>query len=194
MAVIERKSPRDAGRGKDDQGQKSAAPTKRASKMTEYGRQLAEKQRVKETYGMRERQFRRFFEIATRSKEATGERLLSLLERRLDNVVFRLRLASTRRQARQIIVHGHIYVNGIKVSSPSYLVEVNDEVYLAPLSVEREMFVKLVIDKRAAANVKVPEWLESDRKAHKGRVIRFPVRADIQMQVNENYIVELYSK
>ena len=97
-------------------------------KVSEYGSQLEEKQKVKELYGVRERQFRRFFAIATRSQAATGESLFSILERRLDNVVFRLKLATTRAQARQIIVHGHIYVNGRKVYTPSFLVSVGDVV------------------------------------------------------------------
>lgn len=179
---------------RDDSKSESPATKQRMRKQTEYGKQLSEKQRVKETYGMRERQFRRFFGIATRSEEATGEMLLSLLERRLDNVVYRLRMSQTRRQARQIIVHGHILVNGVKVSSPSYLIKVGDEVRVAPGSLGKEVFVKQVIEKRAAAQVKVPEWLEHDRKENRGKVLRLPVRADIQMQVNENSIVELYSK
>lgn len=179
-----------AGRGKEER----STSTKRAAKMTEYGRQLQEKQKVKETYGMRERQFRRFFDIAVRSQQATGEMLLSLLERRLDNVVYRLKLAQTRPQARQIIVHGHIMVNGVKVCSPSYLVDVNDEIHLTSASSQKEVFVKQVVDKRGTATAKAPEWLEQDRKERKGKVLRLPVRADIQMQVNENSIVELYSK
>jgi small subunit ribosomal protein S4 len=191
MAAMEKKT-RDLDRKTDDQ--KGAQPQKRAAKVTEYGRQLQEKQKVKEAYGVRENQFKRFFEIAARSREATGETLLTLLERRLDNVVYRLRLSTTRRQARQVIVHGHMLVNGVRVTSPSYLVHVGDVVHLATRSSESETFVKTVIEKRAAANVKVPEWLEHDRKAHSGRVIRFPVRADVSIQVNENFIVELYSK
>lgn len=168
--------------------------SKRPRKTTAYGRQLQEKQKVKFAYGMRERQFERFFAMATRSEEATGEKLLSLLERRLDNVVYRLKLASTRRQARQVVVHGHIFVNGKKVHSPSYLVEVNDVVSLAPLAAAKVGLLSEVVDKRLNTQVKVPEWLESDKHERKGTVIRHPVRADIQLQVNENAIVELYSK
>lgn len=179
-----------AGKAKD--AQKDSA--KRPKKTTAYGRQLQEKQKVKFAYGMRERQFERFFSIATRSKEATGEKLLSLLERRLDNVVYRLKLSSTRRQARQVVVHGHIFVNGKRVHSPSYLVEVDDVISLAPLSTAKVGLMSEVVDKRMAANVKVPDWLESDKNERRGKVIRHPVRADIQLQVNENAIVELYSK
>ena len=162
--------------------------------MTEYGRQLAEKQKVKEMYGLREKQFRRFFALARRSKEATGELLLSLLEQRLDNVVYRLKLATTRRQARQIVVHGHIQVNGKRVYSPSFLVSVNDEVALAPRVVTHEAFMTQVVEKRMAATAKIPDWLEFDRKDHKGRVLRLPVRTDIQTPIEEHLIVEVYSK
>jgi small subunit ribosomal protein S4 len=167
---------------------------KRAKKLSEYGMQLAEKQKVKEMYGVRERQFKRFFNIATQSEEATGDMLLSLLERRLDNVLYRLKLASTRRQARQIIVHGHVMVNGKKVYSPSYLVSVNDLIMLAPNVTEKKAFLDQVIDKRLKIGIKVPEWLELDKEARKGRMLRFPVRTDIQVPIEEHLIVELYSR
>lgn len=168
--------------------------TKRPRKLTEYGRQLQEKQKVKEAYGMRERQFRRFFEKATRSQEATGEMLLVLLERRLDNVVYRLKFASTRHQARQLVVHGHVLVNGVRVHSPSFLVNINDDVQIAPRSVEKAGLLENVVDKRLNSGVRVPEWLELDKNGRKGKMLRNPVRSDIQMPVNENSIVELYSK
>lgn len=168
--------------------------TKRAKKMTEYGRQLAEKQKVKEMYGLREKQFRRFFALARRSKEATGELLLSLLEQRLDNVVYRLKLATTRRQARQIVVHGHVFVNGKRVHAPSYLISINDEVSLAPRIEAHEAFMTNVVEKRMATTAKAPDWLEIDKKGHKGRVLRLPVRTDIQTPIEEHLIVELYSK
>ncbi len=168
--------------------------TKRASKTTEYGRQLQEKQKVKEMYGLRERQFRRFYAMATKSQAAPGETLLSLLELRLDNVVYRLKLTVTRRQARQIITHGHILVNGQRVSSPSYLVSVNDEVSLAVQVAQKAEFNEQVINKRLTSNVRVPEWLELDKKDKKGRVLRIPVRTDIQTPIEEYRIVELYSK
>lgn len=179
-----------AGREKDTQKESS----KRVRKLTAYGRQLQEKQKVKFAYGMRERQFKRFFSLATRSKSATGEKLLSLLELRLDNVIYRLKMSTTRRQARQIVVHGHIFVNGAKVHSPSYLVSVNDEISLAPSSGAKAGLLAEVVDKRLATTIKVPDWLELDKNGRKGRVIRLPVRSDIQLQVNENAIVELYSK
>jgi small subunit ribosomal protein S4 len=163
-------------------------------KMSEYGRQLAEKQKVKEMYGMRERQFKRFFTLAIKSKEATGSMLLSLLERRLDNVVYRLKLATTRAQARQIIVHGHVLVNNKKVYSPSCLVSVNDLITLAPNVAEKKNFLEQVVDKRMKVGIKVPEWLELEKNERKGRVLRLPVRSDIQSPIEESLIVELYSK
>lgn len=188
---MERKT-KEANR-KEERKQKGIV-TKRATKLTEYGRQLLEKQKLKETYGMRERQFKRFFDLARRSQDATGEMLLCLLERRLDNVVYRLKLSTTRPQARQVVVHGHILVNGCKVSAPSYLVKVNDEIAWCESSLQKEVFVKDVAEKRGAAGAKVPDWLEQDKKGHRGKVLRFPVREESQLQVNENSIVELYSK
>ena len=175
------------------QEQKTAAP-KRMKKLSEYGKQLEEKQKVKSMYGMLERQFKRFFKVAAKSQEAAGERLLSLLERRLDNTVYRLKLASSRAQARQIVVHGHILVNGHKVYSPSYLVSVDEEISLAPNVTQKIEFLERVIDKRLNIGVKVPEWLELNKKDRKGRVLRLPVRSDIQVPIEEHLIVELYSK
>lgn len=180
-----------AERAKAERG---GGPQKRVRKVSEYGRQLEEKQKVKELYGVRERQFRRFFAIATRLQAATGESLLSLLERRLDNVVFRLKLATSRPQARQIIVHGHILVNGRKVYTPSFLVAVNDEITLAPQVEAKAGFLESVIDKRLNTGIKVPEWMELDKKSRKGKVLRLPVRTDIQTPIEEHLIVELYSK
>ena len=167
---------------------------KRGRKLSEYGKQLQEKQKVKNMYGMLERQFKRFFKIAEKSEEATGDKLLSLLERRLDNVLYRLKLATTRTQARQIIVHGHVLVNGKKVYSPSYLVNMDDVITLAPNVLEKKAFLDQVIDKRLKIGIKVPEWLELDKKDRKGRVLRSPVRTDVQVPIEEHLIVELYSK
>lgn len=174
--------------------EKNERSGKRTRKLTEYGRQLQEKQKVKEMYGLRERQFRRFFALATKSQEATGEMLLSLLESRLDNIVFRLKFASTRAQARQVIVHGHVTVNGKKVSSPSCFVSVGDEIGFVENVAAKTGFLEQVVDKRLNAGVKVPDWLELDKKGRKGRVLRRPVRADIQSPIEEYLIVELYSK
>lgn len=183
-------------RAKSVKSSSEQAPRKEKSrKVSGYGRQLEEKQKVKEMYGMREKQFKRFFAMAARKREGvTGEKLLSFLERRLDNVVYRLKLANTRAQSRQIIVHGHILVNGTKVTSPSYLVEINDVVSLSPLVTNKTIFLEQVVDKRLNIAIKVPEWLELDKKDRTGKVLRYPVRADIQAPIEEYLIVELYSK
>ncbi|MBA3751973.1 30S ribosomal protein S4 [Candidatus Dependentiae bacterium] len=173
---------------------KSEGGAKRTARKSEYGRQLEEKQKVKEMYGVREAQFRRFFALAVRAKEATGESLLILLERRLDNVMFRSKMTTSRRQSRQIIVHGHVLVNGKKVYSPSFLVSVNDEISLAPQALNKAVFIEQVVDKRLQSNVKVPEWIEIDKRDRKGRILRLPVRADVQTPIEEHLIVEGYSK
>jgi len=175
----------------DKRGQKEKVSVK---KLSEYGKQLQEKQKVKEMYGMRERQFKRFFGNAVKSQGVSGENLLSLLERRLDNAVYRLKLATTRTQARQIVVHGHVCVNGKKVSSPSYLVNVGDVISLNERVYKKEAFVVQVIEKRLKVGIKVPEWLELDKKDRVGKVLRFPVRSDIQVPIEERLIIELYSK
>lgn len=168
---------------------------KPSKKLSEYGRQLEEKQKVKEMYNVREKQFKRFFTIAAKSRAgAPGANLLHLLERRLDNVLYRLKLATTRLQARQIIVHGHVLVNGKKVYSPSSLVCINDLISLASNVADKKMFLEQVIDKRLNIGIKVPEWLELDKNARSGRILRYPVRTDIQAPIEEHLIVELYSK
>jgi small subunit ribosomal protein S4 len=189
---MEKRSP---NREKQSTGSSSGQSSRPSRKLSEYGKQLAEKQRVKGMYGMRERQFKRFFKTAIKSREgAPGENLLSLLERRLDNVIYRLKMATSREQARQAIVHGHILVNGKKVSSPSYLVLVDDEISLAENVFNKKVFLEQVIDKRLKIGIKVPEWLELDKKERKGRILRYPVRSDIQVPIEEHLIIELYSK
>lgn len=168
---------------------------KTSKKMSEYGRQLEEKQKVKNIYNVREKQFKRFFGMAAKTRVgAPGANLLQLLERRLDNVLYRLKLATTRLQARQIIVHGHVLVNGKKVYSPSSLMDINDLITLAPNVVDKKMFLEQVIDKRLNIGIKVPDWLELDKNARSGRILRYPVRTDIQTPIEEHLIVELYSK
>lgn len=168
---------------------------KRADKkMSEYGKQLFEKQKVKRVYGLRERQFRRFFELAVRAEGAPGDNLLSMLERRIDNVVYRLKMATTRRQARQIVVHGHVLVNGSKVSSPSYFVVPGDVISLHERSDKKEKFLEQVVDKRLKMGIKTPEWLELQKTERAGTVLRMPVRSDIQLPIEEHLIVEHYSK
>ncbi len=163
-------------------------------KLSEYGKQLYEKQKVKGMYGLREKQFRRFFGNAVKIEGAPGENLLSLLERRLDNTVYRLKMCTSRPQARQIVVHGHVYVNGKRVHSPSYIVSESDVISLGDKVHEKKAFLEQVIDKRLKIGIKVPEWLELDKKERKGRVLRLPVRSDIQAPIEEHLIVELYSK
>jgi len=163
----------------------------RRRKVSEYGTQLQEKQKVKFVYGVLEKQFRKVFERASRMEEGTtGENMLKLLELRLDNVVFRLGLAKTRRQARQYVVHGHIRVNGQKVDIPSYQVKVNDVITLRQRSTEMEMFKAL---REGTGNV-LPKWLTFDAPNLKGTVVAMPGRDDIDLQVQENMIVEFYSR
>ena len=181
-------------RGNDQQGADKKPQKKRQKKVSEYGKQLLEKQKVKRMYGVLEKQFKKFFKTATRQKGAPGDNLLSLLERRLDNVLYRLKMSMTRRQSRQIVVHGHVMVNGRKVHSPSFLVSVGDVISLASIVEKKEKFLEAVVDKRLNIGIKVPEWLELDKKSRKGSVLRFPVRTDIQVPIEENLIVELYSK
>lgn len=179
--------------GKDARGEQQQKS--QYKKLSEYGKQLYEKQKVKEMYGVRERQFRRFFDVASKQRDGgPGENLLRLLERRLDNAVYRLKMSKTRTQARQIIVHGHILVNGKKVYSPAFLVSLGDVISLDPRVPEKKVFFENVIEKRMKVGIKVPEWLELDKKDRIGRVLRFPVRADIQVPIEEHLIVELYSK
>lgn len=186
--------PANKSKGSADQGQKQKQPAKRQKKISEYGKQLLEKQKVKEMYGMREKQFRRFFALATRQQGAPGENLLNLLERRLDNVLYRLKMAVTRAQARQIIVHGHVCINGRRVFSPSLLVSQGDVISFKDNVVKKTQFVEQAIDKRLNIGIKVPEWLELNKKDRKGQMLRQPVRTDIQVPIEEHLIVELYSK
>jgi small subunit ribosomal protein S4 len=163
----------------------------RKAKVVGYGLQLREKQKAKRIYFTQEGQFRNYFENAARAKGVTGEKLLQQLERRLDNVVYRLGLASSRRQARQLVRHGHVQVDGRKVNIPSYEVAVGEEIAI------REGSRKLPILEQAkefASHQMTPNWLEIDRDNYKGRITALPKREDIQLPVNEQLIVELYSK
>ena len=163
----------------------------RKAKIVGYGLQLREKQKTKRIYFTQEGQFRNYFERAARTKGVTGEMLLQQLERRLDNVVYRLGFAMSRRQARQLVRHGHVAVNGRKVNIPSFEVSAGQEVSL------REGSRKLPILEQAkefASHQITPNWLEIDRDNYKGRVLALPKREDIQLPVNEQLIVELYSK
>lgn len=164
------------------------------AKLSEYGKQLKEKQRLRFLYGVSERQFRTLFEKVARLKGVTGENFMIALERRLDNVMYRLKLGSSRNQCRQMIVHGHVLVNGGKVDSPSFLVSIGDKISLRERSLGKEGFVKNVIDKRLSRGIKVPEWLVLDKDARAGEVVRLPERSEIAVSVEEHLIVELYSK
>ena len=163
----------------------------RKAKVVGYGLQLREKQKTKRMYFTQETQFRNYFEKAARSKGVTGEILLQQLERRLDNVVYRLGLGISRRQARQLVRHGHIQVDGHKVNIPSYEVNVGEEIGV------REGSRKLAILEQAkefASHQNAPTWLEINRDKYSGRVLSLPKREEIQLPVNEQLIVELYSK
>ena len=164
---------------------------KRRTKKSEYGTQLTEKQKVKFVYGILEKQFRMYYEKAERMNGNTGEILLSLVERRLDNVVYRLGFASTRREARQLVNHGHYTVNGKSVNIPSYLVDVNDVIAVSEKSSSNNRFKKM---KEDDAFIAAPKWLERDKNNLTGKVIALPARDDIDFEIAENLIVELYSK
>ena len=163
----------------------------RKAKIVGYGLQLREKQKAKRIYFTQEKQFRNYFERAARTKGVTGEMLLQQLERRLDNVVYRLGFAVARRQARQLVRHGHVSVNGRKVDIPSFQVNVGDEVAVRETS---NKLVILEIAKDFASHQPPPAWLEVDRDGYKGRVLSLPTRSDINLPINEQLIVELYSK
>ena len=161
-------------------------------KKGEYALQLQEKQKVKFVYGILEKQFRSYYEKATRMEGRPGENLLILVERRLDNVVYRLGFAMTRREARQLVNHGHFTVNGQRVDIPSYLVKPGDVVEVAEKSRSSVKFSKLVGED--APLVTIPQWLEREKNALKGTVTKLPAREDIDMPIEEHLIVELYSK
>jgi len=163
----------------------------RKAKIVGYGLQLREKQKAKRIYFTQEGQFRNYFEKAFRTKGVTGEMLLQQLERRLDNVVYRLGFAVARRQARQLVRHGHVNVNGRRVDVPSYQVKAGDEIHVREGSSKLAM---LEVAKDFASHQAPPAWLEVDRDAYKGRVIAHPKREDINLPINEQLIVELYSK
>jgi small subunit ribosomal protein S4 len=163
----------------------------RKAKIVGYGLQLREKQKAKRIYFTQEKQFRNYFERAARTRGVTGEVLLQQLERRLDNVVYRLGFAVARRQARQLVRHGHVQVNGRKVDIPSYQVSAGEEISVRETSNKLGL---LEIAKDFASHQAPPAWLEVDRDAYKGRVIALPTRNDINLPINEQLIVELYSK
>jgi small subunit ribosomal protein S4 len=163
----------------------------RKAKIVGYGLQLREKQKTKRIYFTQEGQFRSYFEKAARSKGVTGEVLLQQLERRLDNIVYRLGFGISRRQARQLVRHGHVAVNGKKVNIPSYQVSVGEEISIREGSAKLSI---LELAKEFASHQNAPNWLQIDRDGYKGSMIALPRRDDIHLPVNEQLIVELYSK
>ncbi len=171
-------------------GKKSKRQVRRTNrKVSEYGIQLKEKQKAKFIYGVLEKQFRLYYDKAKKMQGITGENLLILLERRLDNVVYRLGLANTRRQARQIVVHGHITVNGKRLDIPSALVSAGDVIEVAEKSRSSEMFKAIA---EGGNSLSVPAWLTA--KELGGTVTRFPNRDEIDVPVEEQAIIELYSR
>ena len=159
---------------------------------SEYAQQLNEKQKVKFVYGIMEKQFRGYYEKAEKMAGKTGENLLVTIERRLDNVVYRLGFAMTRREARQLVSHAHFTVNGKKVNIPSYLVKPGDVIEVKESSRASSKFKRLVGED--AIQVTVPQWLDREKNALKGTVVKMPERGDIDMPIEEHLIVELYSK
>ncbi len=163
----------------------------RRRKASDYGEQLREKQKVKRIYGIAERQFRGYYHRANRMKGVTGENLLQLLERRLDNVIYRLGLAADHAEARQLVRHGHFSINGTRVNIPSYLVRANDQITVLERS---KKIARLAENMNAVDRRGVPQWLELDKDNFRGKVRSLPAREDMKMEIREQLIVELYSK
>ena len=160
-------------------------------KIGEYGMHLREKQKVRRYYGLLEKQFKNYFEMADKKAGMTGENLLVILESRLDNVVYRLGWACSRAEARQLVVHGHFTVNGKNANIPSMLLKVGDEIAIKDSKKDRPK-IKTVIEK--CEGKIIPKWLEVDKENGKGKIIAMPQREDIDFEIDEQLIVELYSK
>ena len=163
--------------------------TSRRKKVSEYGIQLQEKQKVRFMYGLNEKQFRRTFEKASKMKGIAGENFLKLLESRLDNLVYRMGLATTRRAARQIVNHGHIEVNGIKVDIPSYICKPGDVIAVRENSKEHKAILNTI-----ELNIKTPAFVEFDNKKLTGTFVRLPERNELNAEINESLIVEFYNR
>ncbi len=159
-------------------------------KVSEYGQQLREKQKTKRIYGVQEKQFRHYYEVADRMKGITGENMLSLLERRLDNVIFRMGIGVSRTQARQLVNHAHFTVNGRTVNVPSYRVKAGDVIAVKENRKNNKFFEQIKTMKVA----NMPKWLEFDPEKLEGKVLALPTREDVDSQIAEHMIVELYSK
>ena len=183
-------SPADMGYAKKTTERNSGNQVRK--KKSEYALQLQEKQKVKFVYGIMEKQFRAYYEKAARMPGKTGDDLLSLIERRLDNVVYRLGFAMTRREARQLVSHAHFTVNGKKVNIPSYLIKAGDVIEVAESSRSSEVFKRLL--GQDAPVFLIPAWMEREKNELKGTITRLPAREDIDVPVEEHLIVELYSK
>ena len=166
-------------------------PARRRRQESEYGKQLREKQKTKFIYGVLEKQFHAYYEKARRMQGITGENLMKILESRLDNVVFRLGFARTRKEARQPVTHGHILVNGKRVDVPSYRVKAGDTVSVSPKAADLLVIKSALISNES---VQVPAWLEVDIEKLQGNVISLPTRDQIDLDIQEQLIVELYSK
>ena len=158
-------------------------------RVTQYGTQLREKQKVKKAYGVLEKKFREYYEEAERMKGVTGENMLSLLERRLDNVVYRMGIGSSRSESRQIVNHGHITVNGKRVNIPSYQVKVGDVIAIKENKRDLEMFKQL-----KGMKIVMPKWLEFNSEKLEGKILALPKREDIDLNIQEHLIIELYSR
>ena len=166
-------------------------PKQTRRKQSEYGLQLTEKQKVKFIYGVLEKQFRKYYVMATKRQGITGEMLLQILESRLDNVVYRMGIANTRREARQLVNHGHILVNGKRVDIPSYLVKVGEVITVKDKTKNSDRMKEIV---EANSSRVVPKWLDMNKETLTGKVISLSDREDIDYEVQEHLIVELYSK
>ncbi|MBR6558030.1 MAG: 30S ribosomal protein S4 [Clostridia bacterium] len=176
--------------GYDKSSNRNPGADKR-KKLSKYGTQLKEKQKVKFIYGVLENQFRHYYEMAAKKEGITGENLLQILESRLDNIVWRMGLANTRREARQLVTHAHFTVNGQKVDIPSYLVKPGDVIALKETSRSSEKFKALA---EALDTKIVPKWLDLNKAALSAKVVAYSTREDIDYEVEEQHIVELYSK
>lgn len=168
-----------------------SAQAKRIKKLTHYGVQLREKQKMRNMYGLMERQFHNLFKKAEQKHGVTGDNLIQFLERRLDNVVFRLGFANSRVKARQIVNHSHVLVNGRKVNIPSYMVDLDDMIEIKENSHSIAEFKEL---KQGETELNIPSWLEADVKNLKGKVVKLPSKEDIDLPVDEKLVVEYYSK
>ncbi|HCX65461.1 MAG TPA: 30S ribosomal protein S4 [Eubacteriaceae bacterium] len=163
----------------------------RRQKLSEYGLQLREKQKAKRIYGLMEKQFRKYFDMAEHKKGVTGDNLLQLLESRLDNVVYRTGMATSRKEARQLVLHGHFSVNGKKVNIPSYLISEGDVVEVVEKSKKSNKFKDIV---ESTSSKVTPKWLDVNLEKLEGKVVALPDREDIDLEIEDHLIVELYSR